>query len=221
MLQKAKFLIYGEKGTKVEKKMECMFNPSQYAIKNSVLYKEETSLGSDVTRMTFSSGAPKELTLDLFFDSMGEVGSMVLPSALVPVEPVTKQTQVITKAIHIAGNVHHPPLVAFVWGNLTFKGVITSLTETYTMFDASGKPIRAKLNITIKEAREEGMTRRTEPFESPDRTKYRTVVEGMSLWSIAYEEYDDCEKWRVIAKANGIAHPLRLFPGQVLKIPAL
>ena len=43
----------------------------------------------------------------------------------------------------------------------------------------------------------------------------------MSLWSIAYEEYDDCEKWREIAKANNIMNPLDIRPGQVIRIPAL
>ena len=47
------------------------------------------------------------------------------------------------------------------------------------------------------------------------------VLEGSSLWSMAYEEYGDCEKWRVIAKANGLLNPLQIYPGQVLKIPAL
>ena len=61
----------------------------------------------------------------------------------------------------------------------------------------------------------------TSPFESPDRTKSRVVVEGMSLWSLAYEEYDDCEKWRIIARANHIMNPLDIRPGQVIRIPAL
>ena len=89
------------------------------------------------------------------------------------------------------------------------------------MFDTFGKPIRAKMDITIKEAQEEGITKKTEPFESPDRTKYKTVVEGSSLWNIAYEQYGDCGKWRLIAKANGLLNPLNIYPGQVLKIPAL
>ena len=52
-------------------------------------------------------------------------------------------------------------------------------------------------------------------------TKSRVVVEGMSLWSLAYEEYDDCEKWRIIARANHIMNPLDIRPGQVIRIPAL
>ena len=173
--------------------------------------------------------AQKEFTTTLFFDSEGEKGrseSLIgiatgMLSSSSSVKPVTDIMKKITSAVQVSGSDHKPPLVSFVWGNLSFKGVITSVTETFTMFDTFGKPIRAKMDLTIKEAQEEGLTKKAEPFESPDRTKYRTVLEGTSLWNIAYEEYGDCEKWRVIAKANGLLNPLKIYPGQVLKIPAL
>ena len=227
-LKKAIIKIYKNNGKNVEE-VECAFNPSQYTIKSSANYKEDHSIGTDVSRMIFLSGAQKEFTTTLFFDSEGEVGRAAnLREALrspskdsSSVKPVTDTMKKITSAVQVSGSDHKPPLVAFVWGNLNFKGVITSVTETFTMFDPFGKPIRGKLDLTIKEAQEEGLTKKTEPFESPDRTKYRTVLEGSSLWSMAYEEYGDCEKWRVIAKANGLLNPLQIYPGQVLKIPAL
>ncbi len=226
-LSKAIIKIFKNNGNEIEE-VECAFNPSQYTIKSSANYKEDHSLGTDVSRMIFLSGAQREFSTTLFFDSEGEIGRAgdfmnVLHeySEDDSIEPVTDIMKKISSAVQVSGSDHKPPLVAFVWGNLNFKGVITSVTETFTMFDPFGKPIRGKMDLTIKEAQEEGLTKKSEPFESPDRTKYRTVVEGSSLWSMAYEEYGDCEKWRVIAKANGLLNPLQIYPGQVLKIPAL
>lgn len=226
-LKKAKIVIYRDNGKNVEE-VECAFNPSQYTIKSSANYKEDNSIGTDVSRMVFLSGAQREFNTTLFFDSQGEIGRvdsiMSIASSLSSlnsVKPVTDKMKKITSAVQISGSDHKPPLVSFIWGNLNFKGVIISVTETFTMFDTFGKPIRGKMDLTIKEAQEEGLTKKTEPFESPDRTKYRTVIEGSSLWNIAYDEYGDCEKWRVIAKANGLLNPLNIYPGQVLKIPAL
>ena len=227
-LKKAKIVIY-KNGGKSKKEVECGFNPSQYTIKSGANYKEDNSLGTDISRMVFLSGTQKEFSTTLFFDSEGEFGraeniltaSYDLLSETSSLKPVTDMTKKITSAVNVSGSDHKPPLVSFIWGNLDFKGVITSVTETFTMFDTFGKPIRAKMDITIKEAQEEGITKKTEPFESPDRTKYKTVVEGSSLWNIAYEEYGDCGKWRLIAKANGLLNPLNIYPGQVLKIPAL
>ena len=227
-LKKAKIVIY-KNGGKSKEEVECAYNPSQYTINSGANYKEDNSLGTDISRMVFLSGTQKEFSTTLFFDSEGEFGraeniltaSYDLLSGTSSLKPVTDMTKKITSAVNVSGSDHKPPLVSFIWGNLDFKGVITSVTETFTMFDTFGKPIRAKMDITIKEAQEEGITKKTEPFESPDRTKYKTVVEGSSLWNIAYEEYGDCGKWRLIAKANGLLNPLNIYPGQVLKIPAL
>lgn len=221
LLKKAKIIVYKENGS-IKDSIDCSFNPSQYAIKNSVNYKEDHSLGTDASQLIFLSGAQSELSLSLYFDSVGEIGRLSnMANMGIQPPPVTDLTKKITAAIRVSGSEHKPPMVAFLWGNLNFKGVITSLNETFTMFGIFGKPTRSKMDLTIKAVQDEGMTKKLEPFESPDRTKCRTVVEGMSLWNIAYEEYGDCEKWRVIAKANRLMSPLHLYPGQVLKIPAL
>lgn len=50
-----------------------------------------------------------------------------------------------------------------------------------------------------------------------------TVVKGDSLWKIAKKHYGDPLKWPVIYNANKdkIRNPNRIYPGQVLVIPAL
>lgn len=223
-LQKAQIVIYGENDKKSDT-VTCSINPSQYAVKNSVNYKEDMSFGADDSRLIFLSGGKSELNLTLYFDSESdqeENGSdglaTVDPSSL---PPVTDKTEIIRNAMKIEGSLHKPPFVAFQWGNLDFKGVITSMTETFTMFNPFGKPIRAKMDLIIKAETDLSFSRKVSPLESPDRTKCRTVIEGMSLWAIAYEEYGDCEKWRVIAKANNLMSPLDIVPGQVIRIPAI
>lgn len=222
-LVKARLVIYGE-NDKIKDTVSCSFNPSQYAIKNTTNYKEDSSLGTDVSRLIYLSGSKSELSLSLYFDSSTDsmiplMAAGISADALVPA--VTDKTEKITKAMRVQGSQHRPPYVAFQWGNLNFKGLITSMTETFTMFNPFGKPIRAKVDLVIKSEESPSMTKLAEPFESPDRTKVRTVIQGMNLWQLAYEEYGDCGRWREIARANGLNHPLEIRPGQKLKIPAL
>jgi nucleoid-associated protein YgaU len=89
------------------------------------------------------------------------------------------------------------------------------------MFLSDGKPVRAKLEVTFKSLFDIKSAQRKSPFESPDRTKYRTIHEGEQLWNFANREYGSPEMWRVIAKENGIMNPLDIYPGQVIKLPAL
>ena len=46
-----------------------------------------------------------------------------------------------------------------------------------------------------------------------------TVVRGDTLFGIAQRFYGDGMKFPIIAQANGISDPDRIFPGQVLRIP--
>ena len=46
-LEKAQIIIHGEY---TDETIKCSINPSQYVLKNSVSYKEDTDVGSDVSR---------------------------------------------------------------------------------------------------------------------------------------------------------------------------
>lgn len=46
-----------------------------------------------------------------------------------------------------------------------------------------------------------------------------TVVKGDNLWTIAVRAYQDGYKWSEIAKANKIANPNIIHPGNVLTLP--
>lgn len=218
-LSKAKLIIYGESGAPKDT-LSCSFNPSQYVIKNTTQYNEDKGIADNTPQLVFLSQTLPELTLTLFFDSMSD-GITSLLDGDAALKPVTASTEKLAKAMKISGTMHTPPMVAFLWGNLNFAGVITSMTETFTMFSTFGKPIRAKVDLTIKAKVDGKVAKSAEPFESPDRTKYRTFMEGMSLWAMAYEEYGDCEMWRVIAKANNLMNPLDILPGQMIKIPPI
>ena len=87
--------------------------------------------------------------------------------------------------VAIDGSLHRPPMVTFSWGALTFQGVVTDVKQTYTMFMPDGMPVRARVELTLKSVTDLAQAKRKRPFESPDRTKYRTVHQGEHLWNFA------------------------------------
>lgn len=216
-LKKAKFVIKRESSSE---SIDCSFNPSEYSISNRANYDETKTMLN--RSLSFTSVSLRELKLVLYFSSVNNLELYALSSLTVGlIDPVTDVTQKIVKALYISGTDHRPPLVSFQWGNLDFQGFLTSVSETYTMFDSDGKPIRCKMDLTIKEAGNTTLSTAKEPFSSPDRSKWTTLTDSMSLWQIAYDEYGDAEAWRLIAKANGITNPLHVKSGQIIKIPAL
>lgn len=229
-LKKGKISICDDNGSPQDS-ISFTFNPSSYTISSKPSYRDVRHLMQDTERKEFLGGVIRTMEATLIFDSFSD-NDLFPESEMQSVKnltegvenrlkPITDKLKKLEQAAHVSGELHRPPTVIFSWGNLNFKGVITGYSAEYTMFSMEGKPIRATVRLSIAEEKDPAAAARENPFESPDRTKTRVLVEGMSLWSVAYEEYNDCEKWRIIAKANNIMNPLDIRPGQVIKVPAL
>lgn len=221
-LTKAKLVIEKETGSKT---IDVLFNPSEYQLTDGASYSEKRVPGLDGPIIQYISGDATELSVSLFLDTYVPGGSSLLSAvpglggnSSTDVSAITKE---IAEATSIVGSLHRPPKVTFKWGSLNFEGVITKVSHTYTMFTESGMPVRAKVNLTFRSLISPEDSKRKSPFESPDRTKYRTITEGTQLWSLAYAEYGDPEMWKLIAKENGIMNPLDIRPGQVVRLPAI
>lgn len=221
-LTKAKLVIEKESGSKT---IAVLFNPSEYQLTDGASYAEKKVPGLDGPIIQYISGEATELSVSLFLDTYVPGGSSMLSAvpglggnSSTDVSAITKE---IARSTSIVGSLHRPPKVTFQWGSLNFEGVITKVSHTYTMFTESGMPVRAKVNLTFKSLISPEDSKRKSPFESPDRTKYRTVMEGTQLWNLAYAEYGDPEMWKMIARENGIMNPLDIRPGQVVRLPAI
>lgn len=202
----------------VREPLEVMFNPESYNLSFSAAYSEKKVAGLDGPISQYVAGESQTLDMTLYFNTYK------MPTLTSPHESgtdVTKLTRKLAALVFIKGSLHRPPKVTFRWGGLNFTGVITSVKQTYTMFLSDGMPVRAKVDLTFKSLLDVKTSKMVSPFESPDRTKVRTLRDGDSLWNFAWEEYGDAEQWRVIAAANGIMNPLDIETGQRIKLPAL
>ena len=229
-LTKAKLVIEKEVGSKT---IDVLFNPSEYQLSDGASYSEKRVPGLDGPVIQYISGEATELTVSLFLDTYvpastsalsavaGMAGSLLGMGGSTSSTDVSKITREIAETTSIVGSLHRPPKVTFKWGSLNFEGIITKVNHTYTMFTESGMPVRAKVNLTFKSIISPKDKKRKSPFESPDRTKYRTIRDGTNLWDMAYAEYGDPGMWKMIAKENGILNPLDIRPGQVVKLPAI
>lgn len=212
---KAELIIETENGTDT---VQVSFNPMEYNLSKGIQYSEKSVPGLDGPIGQFIAGNSTTLNVTFLFDTYQP------PTPDNPEEggtDVTDSTKKIRKLTQIDGKLHRIPKVTFSWGSLQFEGIVTDVKESYTMFLSSGMPVRAKVDVTFKSISSGDSDKRSSPRESPDRTKVRTVVQGDALWSIAAREYRDPEKWKVIARENGILNPLELYPGQVLRLPPL
>lgn len=134
-----------------------------------------------------------------------------------------------------------PPLLKFAWGTFSFLGIVTSLTEELDYFSPSGRPLRAKVSVTMKElrldleAKKAGAGARTgqnatppgtpnpsggapgsAPASNPDTAALAKL--GESLQQLLARMNADPATWR--SAMAGLSSPLSLGAGAQVQLSA-
>lgn len=214
-LQKAQILKHDKNGEIIYKEsIEVLFNPQQYTIDKTNKFASAPVLRRQSPIIQSTRGESETLSLELFFDTYTYYSS----------QDVRDYTIQITNLLNMGEEMNAPQICTFVWGKADinkpyFTGVIEKATTTYTMFIADGTPVRAKMNLTLREY--QAPENKNAEISSADKTKRKTITSRDSLWMIAAKEYKDPAKWRILADANMINNPLDLEAGIEITIPKL
>jgi len=197
--------------TKKAYSIPCMFRPNQLKLEKNAEWSDKTkSEKNNVPFPTFSGGEAATLDLDLFFDTTATS------------KDVRQHTDKLMKLALKHAATKQPPLCRFVWGKITsFLAYVPSVSVTLTMFLGNGTPVRADAHLKLKQYKDEAIFKPQNPTSRSDARKTWLVIEGQKLDWIAFEEYGDARHWRHIAEVNGLANPLDLHPGQLLKLTPL
>jgi nucleoid-associated protein YgaU len=194
-----------------------MFNPKEYSFSKSNSWLKGEGGAANVPSIEFSSGEPAKLQLQLFFDTYA-TGDDVRK----------KHTDAIWQLMMVDESLKdpkssrgRPPKVRFQWGTTwSFDAVITSISQKFSLFLADGTPVRATLDVSFQQIKDENFFPKQNPTSGGEGgERLWTVKGGETLAWIAYKEYGDSTKWRPIADANQLTRVRRLEPGMVLVIP--
>ncbi len=195
----------------------CLFNPKEYRFSKQNSYGSGQTGGNSIPALDFSGGQPATLQMALFFDTYAQrldVRKAYTDAiwSLMLVDPL------LTDHTTLRGR---PPRVLFQWGStVMFDAVITAITQTFTLFLPTGIPVRATLDVTFQQIKDEKLFPRQNPTSGGQGgERLWTVSEGDTLPLIAYRHYGSAAKWTVIATANRLEQVRRLTPGITLVLP--
>ena len=189
-----------------------MFNPEQYT--DSWMCNWQQSTSGDQLYLNFDSTQRGDFTVKLFFDTYEKK---------IDVRSYIKLIQKLGTPT-VPGNTRkRPPLCLFTWGSFAFKGVVKSIKTTYSLFLATGIPVRATADLTMQAVYEKQEI--TDKKGAEACRKAVEVKQGARLDLLAATHLGDPLLWPDIARENGISDPLR-FPrpediGRILAIPDL
>jgi nucleoid-associated protein YgaU len=202
--------------------VQALFNPERYTVNKSVQIAEIAIPGLDSPVQQFVRGQTEKITMELFFDTT-ESGTVD------NVQDVREKTKSVYQLLKVRSELHAPPRCVLLWGDggklFSFGTsvspwcLVESVSEEFTLFSPAGKPLRAKLNVTFREAWTIEEQLRETPRHSSSRTKTRVVKKGETLSHIAWLEYNDPTQWRLIADENNLSNPRLLAPGMRLRVP--
>jgi nucleoid-associated protein YgaU len=203
------------------KEIAVLFNPNSYSVEKPVSWETSGGEGAGETRrkfnapaLTFGGGGSRTLSLELFYD---------VTESAERVRDVRRETGKIVALTRIMADRKnpHPPVCKISWGSkvknsdFPFTGVVTSLTQRFTLFSRTGEPLRATLNVSFREFLDPEKDLKD---TDPELTTY-VVKRGDTLAAIAAGIYGDPSQWRLIAEANRQDDPRRQQVGAVLTVP--
>jgi Contractile injection system tube protein len=228
----SKAIIEADWGNNTIQKYEVMFNPKEFSLEKNLQHGEINIPGLDAPLQQFVRGQAEKLSVELFFDTtengMGKDAS-----------PVTVHTDKIYRLAKIESSSHAPPVVTFRWGKgfpgsslyesessdnqsrNSFVGVVESVRQQFTLFSPEGVPLRATVNLVLKEYRtlEEQLIQLR--LNSPDRTHSHPLKDAETLSNLSGKYYGNCKRWRFIARENDITDPRRLNAGRIITVPSI
>ncbi|MEO8609186.1 MAG: hypothetical protein ABI690_14950 [Chloroflexota bacterium] len=185
-----------------------MFNPYEYSIKKSNTWKSKEVTGLNLPLLTFGNGGAQTLSLTLHFDTQAKKADVRAYT-----QPLWKMMMIDENGKSQRTGKGEPPPVKFEWGKLTFKAVITSMSEKFSVFTATGIPVRSTVDISLQQYLDEAdVPPQILAAAGEEAAKEQKMKQGDRIDNVAGTSY------RKMAAANNINNPLNIPSGTSLKI---
>ena len=211
-----------EEGSAIDS-FEAIFNVDGFTRKYEHVYQGAATAGINTSARSakYSYSRPSLLHFQVFIDSTGLSKSG--PGIIVDPEPDAQEQidQFLNVCYHYDGDIHQPRFLVIKWGGLSFNCRLLAVDIKYSLFDKSGNPLRAELEVDFLEDISDEQRAKLEDKKSPDIARTRTVLAGDSLPSLCRKVYGSENYYLALAEYNQIDHPREIQPGMEIHFPPL
>ncbi len=225
--EKMKIIAYKKRTrgfTDASKEFEFMFNPESYSLDVATTFSCQQAIGSPGREARFVHNPPSKLSVTLLIDGTGVLktgAAQLLSEIFSPANIHNQVSEFLSLTMHPNSDTHEPSFLRIVWGTLNFHCRLVSCTVKYTLFDKSGKPLRAEIPCTFISDMDVERMKKKANFLSPDLTHQRTVQAGDDLLVMTHRIYGSPEWYIKVAKVNGLNNFRDIQPGQTLIFPPI
>jgi nucleoid-associated protein YgaU len=210
-LEKLKIYVEGDP----KEKYKCVLNPTDLSHKFSVSISEtQIANGTPPTPAVApktNSTEPETLSFDLLLDGTGVTGTII---------DVASEINDLSKAVYQAPKTKEDKQsqVIIKWGHTIeeFKGNLESFSVSYSLFDPSGNPLRAKVSLSF--VGRSSLSKLT-TVKRKSNTQVVDLKEGSNLTTICKSVYNSPLTYIAVAKVNKLTNVRKLKPGTKLTLP--
>ncbi len=213
----------------------ALINPDQIEQELQLQFTDNAAYGGSTQQKVFAMIPAQKMSLKFLFDGTGVIdtssSSIAGAASAVTGAPATgKSTGGTVKeqiekfkatTTDFKPDTHEPNYLKIFWGDIVFKGRITSLKITYTLFKPNGEPLRAIGDAVFEESVDRLTQNATENRNSPDLTHVRTVMQGETLPGMCQRIYKNSKLYLQVAKVNGLSNYRKLEVGTKLFFPPI
>ncbi|HZL09944.1 MAG TPA: hypothetical protein VFC65_08100 [Prolixibacteraceae bacterium] len=196
-----------------ENPITAMINPENYTLETKVEFNNGQAGGTSGSQPRFEKKLPSELAFEFLYDNTGIIDGRKRNDIS---DDLAKLNNFL---MGYDGDIHQTRFFKFVWGTSLMKGVCSSLSITYKLFNPDGKPIRAVCKVTIREVAEEEQRVLEENNHSPDLTHFRIVKKGDTLPLMCFKIYGDSKYYFQVAQVNKLNNFRNLVVGNEIFFP--
>jgi hypothetical protein len=191
-----------------------MFNPHEYALSKSNTYEKKTVIGQNMPELSFQQGGSISLSLKLHFDTAVQ-GSDVRQYT----NALMKMMMIDTTTENQTTGKGSPPPVAFSWGRLYFKAVITNMTQRFTLFKADGTPLRCVVDISLEQMLDDAnLSAQVSGAQSGQPAQNTvTATQGDRIDHVAARGTGSASNHRAVAERSNVNNPAKVRNGQQYK----
>ncbi len=171
--------------------------------------------GSKISGLKTTPGKDYD-AIDLIFKGNNNLTGKAKP---VGVEEAIQKFLEITGEVQ--GDTHMPNFLQINWGTYEFKGVLSSATVNYKLFNNAGIAIRATITASFEEAKSRKTQAKEPGTSSPDLSHIVRFKSGDSIPLLADRTYGDPSLYLEIARINNLKNFRGVGIGEKLVLPPI
>ena len=208
------------------KTYKAKFNPESYSFRYENEFQKLQGINTAGRTARYSFSKSRTLSLKFILDDSSATEGLLSGGPSISLGPFSLRKTIedqVDEFLEITGrmdgNIHEPPYLRLEWGDLTYDCRLQSVDVNYTLFNRSGRALRAELDAVFLEDLNPEKLAKLANKSSPDLTHSRTVLDGDTLPLMSHRIYRDPTFYMQVAQANKLNNFRKLRTGAALNFP--